>query len=496
MTFDEMMNALKTATAEPPRAALAASAPHAAALAPEVYSRIDKLCRGVYLMPPDANIVFYGLYVLAAARDPGLWPRLVNLARLQDGALEDILPLKADTALTQLMLSVWDGDGDALFHLIEHADLDPLAKWALFDVLARLTFDGRIERGRCTDFLELYERDGLADDTDYAWWGWESAVSKLGLLDLEPAIHRAWTKAVFKEQSKQERDRVLADLHQSGARPGDVAPFEKAEIVPLASAMAIADWLDEHTEMIARLTAKDGVETGQEPPDEDPAGGIRLSPFEQSWLDGFLASRQVPAGTMSLEMLDGFLTALVTGPQLEPFTRHLGEIFASDDGTALAWESTEQANYVLDLISRLSNSIAARRLADALQRPLLEAVDPDIAGSDWADGFLLGVDLGEEQWEPMWENPRGEAILAAIEALIGGGAEAEPPLTRKERAHTLERLPSMLQRIAIFWKDPSAGFKGSAPVRAQKIGRNDPCPCGSGQKYKKCCALKPPPVTH
>ncbi len=24
-----------------------------------------------------------------------------------------------------------------------------------------------------------------------------------------------------------------------------------------------------------------------------------------------------------------------------------------------------------------------------------------------------------------------------------------------------------------------------------KVGRNEPCPCGSGQKYKKCCALKP-----
>lgn len=31
-----------------------------------------------------------------------------------------------------------------------------------------------------------------------------------------------------------------------------------------------------------------------------------------------------------------------------------------------------------------------------------------------------------------------------------------------------------------------AGFKRSMP----KIGRNDPCPCGSGKKYKKCCMLK------
>jgi len=25
------------------------------------------------------------------------------------------------------------------------------------------------------------------------------------------------------------------------------------------------------------------------------------------------------------------------------------------------------------------------------------------------------------------------------------------------------------------------------PVQSMKIGRNDPCPCGSGKKYKKCC---------
>jgi SEC-C motif domain protein len=33
-----------------------------------------------------------------------------------------------------------------------------------------------------------------------------------------------------------------------------------------------------------------------------------------------------------------------------------------------------------------------------------------------------------------------------------------------------------------------AGEAKAAPVRAgPKIGRNDPCPCGSGKKYKKCC---------
>ena len=31
------------------------------------------------------------------------------------------------------------------------------------------------------------------------------------------------------------------------------------------------------------------------------------------------------------------------------------------------------------------------------------------------------------------------------------------------------------------------GAKAPAPVRVTKIGRNDPCPCGSGKKYKQCC---------
>ncbi|NSW92407.1 MAG: SEC-C domain-containing protein [Firmicutes bacterium] len=27
----------------------------------------------------------------------------------------------------------------------------------------------------------------------------------------------------------------------------------------------------------------------------------------------------------------------------------------------------------------------------------------------------------------------------------------------------------------------------TGPIKVEKTGRNDPCPCGSGKKYKKCC---------
>jgi len=36
----------------------------------------------------------------------------------------------------------------------------------------------------------------------------------------------------------------------------------------------------------------------------------------------------------------------------------------------------------------------------------------------------------------------------------------------------------------------SDGSIRKKPVRnAEKVGRNDPCPCGSGKKYKKCCGM-------
>ena len=47
--------------------------------------------------------------------------------------------------------------------------------------------------------------------------------------------------------------------------------------------------------------------------------------------------------------------------------------------------------------------------------------------------------------------------------------------------------------IALSYRDrlkPEGGVKGVTirkPVDASPVGRNDPCPCGSGKKYKKCC---------
>jgi Protein of unknown function (DUF1186)/SEC-C motif len=47
---------------------------------------------------------------------------------------------------------------------------------------------------------------------------------------------------------------------------------------------------------------------------------------------------------------------------------------------------------------------------------------------------------------------------------------------------TKKKLSSLLSKLAV---EPSP--RQTEPFRSRKIGRNEPCPCGSGKKYKKCC---------
>jgi preprotein translocase subunit SecA len=54
--------------------------------------------------------------------------------------------------------------------------------------------------------------------------------------------------------------------------------------------------------------------------------------------------------------------------------------------------------------------------------------------------------------------------------------------------------PKATERVQVA-KPTSEGFGGDKPivrrpvVKAVRVGRNDPCPCGSGKKYKKCCGM-------
>ncbi len=73
-----------------------------------------------------------------------------------------------------------------------------------------------------------------------------------------------------------------------------------------------------------------------------------------------------------------------------------------------------------------------------------------------------------------------EVVALFLEWLEDGGRLAGG----REFAQSVRAMaPGYLDRLA-----PDGGVKRPALKRAaEKVGRNDPCPCGSGKKYKKCC---------
>ena len=96
--------------------------------------------------------------------------------------------------------------------------------------------------------------------------------------------------------------------------------------------------------------------------------------------------------------------------------------------------------------------------------------------------YLLHIRLAEGEQAP-GERPRAAGPDSAEPQLAAAAGARHAPAVARE----LERRQQRHQRELQYQTGP-AQAEPPKPVRAgAKIGRNDPCPCGSGKKYKKCC---------
>jgi hypothetical protein len=77
----------------------------------------------------------------------------------------------------------------------------------------------------------------------------------------------------------------------------------------------------------------------------------------------------------------------------------------------------------------------------------------------------------------------GLANEAGVELVDAGGR----PVADKDAWRTAqrERLGNDVAELHAYWK-----AKRQVVNMIPKVGRNEPCPCGSGKKHKKCCLAK------
>ncbi len=233
-------------------------------------------------------------------------------------------------------------------------------------------------------------------------------------------------------------------------------------------------------------------------------------------LRAFLEHPSRQAGTLTYHELQGFLFTVVSAPELIQPSEWLPIIVAGED---VDYASVEQAEAVIGQIMALYNTINAAVLdpptllpADCpLRDDVLANFEDGAPIAQWSRGFLHGHQWLEELWEETVPEELEEELDAMLMALgffssreMAEGFHAEAttgeqsfaamadaihrvlPTAVAQYAHMGRLIAEVLAEecsLSVWEHDAEA----PKPMHDAKVGRNAPCPCGSGKKYKKCC---------
>ncbi len=193
---------------------------------------------------------------------------------------------------------------------------------------------------------------------------------------------------------------------------------------------------------------------------------LPLSDSELDELDNLLEKYAVPHNGMSLEMLDGFLTAVVSGPQDVTSSEWLNFIWQLDgEGAEPKWESPQQLERFMALVTRHSNGIVhAFAAGDEGFSPLMfdfegEDGSNEIHAQEWCLGYARGIDLRADDWAPLLDDVDFSDDYAAVEILaFGPGDEKLAHLleNQEQRDELIESATDFALDAHGWWQDQRA----------------------------------------
>ncbi len=200
---------------------------------------------------------------------------------------------------------------------------------------------------------------------------------------------------------------------------------------------------------------------------------------------------------MNLEELDGFFAALIAGPQTVMPSEYYSEVFGGEMSDACEFRSLDEAKEILGLLMRHWNTIAGTLFKKEVYVPLLLKGEDGVPhGNDWARGFMRGMHMRHDGWAELVNDEEHGGCLIPVMMLYhehDEDPEMRPkPISPERREKAIVHMAAGLL-IAYQYFRPQRealgeiGFGREPQRNTPKIGRNEPCPCGSGKKYKKCC---------
>jgi uncharacterized protein len=189
---------------------------------------------------------------------------------------------------------------------------------------------------------------------------------------------------------------------------------------------------------------------------------------------------------MSLAVLDGFLSGVAVCPDLISPSEWLPVVWGGGDAP---FRDVAQANEIFALMMAFYNSILIGLNAGEDHRPvmLLDRDDTQL-WEIWAEGFRTALGLKPGSWRA-YAKSRDETVRTSCSFLMAlvdsSDSEGKLPedLDRELRSEADSLITESLKTL-------HATRLASHPAATMpKVGRNEPCPCGSGRKFKHCCLM-------
>ena len=225
-----------------------------------------------------------------------------------------------------------------------------------------------------------------------------------------------------------------------------------------------------------------------------PGDGI-LTSSEMDFLDAMLLKYKTDVSLKNLSSLHGFLTAIVSGPNMLLPSIWLPEIWGEEDEQQPLWKNPEELEQFMNAVIRMMNGIAGTLIIHPQDYAAMFTSDENhIDVRDWCFGYMGGYGLDQEAWDEM----PGD-LLRHLELLDEVGftaAGAYDDVSPSDSRILGTKITGIAQDFHAYWlkqrspqqrPDNVVELRPQHPVTSEKVGRNEPCPCGSGKKFKQCC---------
>ncbi len=230
-------------------------------------------------------------------------------------------------------------------------------------------------------------------------------------------------------------------------------------------------------------------------------GGIQQQDLPQalSALEARMSALPNECDVMLLSELDGFLTGIVACPDLirpEEWLPHVWGGGEPEVAEGCAFADAADFNAFCKLVIAHYNDIVRD-----LQRgqghfaPLYDLDDKtgELLWEIWLSGFTEGMALRPKSWEAVARSTDEDAAtaLATLVALAGIANDDVGPVFSDEQIREIiplapDMIPFCVEKLH-DWRIRRERGEAAPVSQGPKIGRNEPCPCESGRKYKVCC---------